>query len=140
MLSTFWGSLVEGTKYTNSELSFFQNSALLEGSGDTKADEKYAFIGLIKKEFKDTNYLKNEWFKKDIDILRHFGAERIFLYELKGFLSLYGWEGIIKLGLHNQQHKSWKFQYNNFRSIIFLFFYCSLIVLDILICFELDLS
>ncbi len=140
MMNTFWGSVIEGTKFTNSELNFYQNVELSLKSSETKADNYFVFIGVVNKEFEETSYIKKEWYKKDIDILRHFKAEKVFLYELKGFLRVYGWEGIKELGLHVREKESWTFKYNNYKSIIFLFFYCMLIIADLFVFFERDLT
>ena len=139
-MSLFLGAVIEGTKFTNSELSFYQNVALLQNDGDTCANERYIFVGNFKKEFEDTKYIKEKMYKKDLDICRHFGAERVFLYELKGFVSHYGWEGIEELGLHIKQKDKWDLKYNNSKSIVFFMLYCGLILIDIFAFFERDLQ
>jgi len=139
-LTTFFGAIIEGTKYTNSELSFYQNVAIEQCDGDTIANEQYIFIGNFKKEFEDTRYIKEKWYKKDLDICRHFNEKKVFFYDFKGFLSHYGLEGIIELGYHNQQHDKWYMTYNNSKSIVFFLFYCGLIFIDVFSFLERDLT
>ena len=91
---------------------------------------------LFKKEFKDTKYIKKSLYKEDLDICRHFGAERVFFYDLKGFLGHYGWEGIEELGLYNLQKDKWYLEYNNSKSIIFVLLYCGIIFIDMFVFFE----
>ncbi|MFX0070957.1 MAG: hypothetical protein ACFFAO_07700, partial [Candidatus Hermodarchaeota archaeon] len=55
-LPIFYGAIIEGTKFTISELSFFQNVALEENSKDNLAKERYIFVGNFKREFKNTKY------------------------------------------------------------------------------------
>ena len=135
-LSLLFGAVIEGTKFTNSELNFYQNVALLQNGGDSNANERYVFVGNFKKEFEDTRYIKKNLYKEDLDICRHFGAERVFFYDLKGFLGHYGWEGIEELGLYNLQKDKWYLEYNNSKSIIFVLLYCGIIFIDMFVFFE----
>ena len=139
-LSILFGSMVEGTKITNSELNFYQNVALEQSPGDTKAKHQYIFIGNFDRDFKETEYIKEKKYKKDLDICRHFNEKKVFFYYLKGFVRNYGWEGIEELGRHNQQKDKWYLIYKNNNSITFFLFYCGLIFIDIFVFFEKDLT
>ncbi len=138
-VSIFYGAVIEGTKFTTSELSFYQNVALEENSEDGLAKEHYIFIGNFKKEFKDTKYIKEKQYFKDLDICRHFRHEKVFFYDLKGYLSHYGWEGIEKLGIYTQQRSKSYLEYSTYKSMTFLSFYIGLIIIDIFISLEKDL-
>lgn len=139
-LSTMFGAVIEGTKFTNSELNFYQNVALVQNDDDSKADKRYVFVGNFKKEFEETQYIQKKMYKRDLDVCRHFGAEKVFFYDIKGFLGQYGWEGIEELGKYNQQKDKWYLEYNNSKSTLFLLFYCGLIIIDRFAFFEKDIS
>jgi hypothetical protein len=138
-VSIFYGALIEGTKFTTSELSFYQNVALEENSKESFIKEHYIFIGNFKKEFEDTKYIKDKQFLMDFDICRHFKNEKVFFYDLKGFLSHYGWEGIEELGKYAQEKGISYLEYSTYKSVTFMTFYCGLIIIDILISLEKDL-
>ncbi|TFG28405.1 MAG: hypothetical protein EU532_05385 [Promethearchaeota archaeon] len=138
-LSILFGTMAEGTKVTNSELNFYQNVALEQTPGDTEAKNQYIFIGSFDREFKDTQYIKEKLYKKDLDICRHFKEKKVFFYDLKGFISHYGWEGLEELGRHNQKKDVWYLRFYHFHSITFLLFYCGLIFIDLIVFFENDL-
>ncbi|HEY0089971.1 MAG TPA: hypothetical protein VGB37_14065, partial [Candidatus Lokiarchaeia archaeon] len=139
-LSTMFGAVIEGSTFTNSELNFYQNVALVKNDDDSNANKRYVFVGNFKKEFEDTQYIQKKMYKNDLDVCRHFGAEKVFFYDLKGFLSHYGWEGIEELGKYNQQKEKWYLEYNNSKSISFVLFYCGLIIIDMFVFFEKDVS
>ncbi|TFG04907.1 MAG: hypothetical protein EU539_10020 [Promethearchaeota archaeon] len=139
-LPIFHGAVIEGTKFTTSELSFFQNVALEEDSEDDLARQHYIFMGNFKREFKDTSYIKDEQYFMDFDICRHFKNERVYFYDLKGFLSHYGWEGIEELGKHAQQKDRSYLEYSTYKSLTFLGFYCGLIIFDLFVSLENNLS
>jgi len=135
------GAVIEGTKFTTSELCFYQNVALEENSEQTNLiKERYIFIGNFKREFKDTKYIKDKQFFKDFDICRHFKNDKVFFYDLKGFLSHYGWEGVKELGEYAQQKEKSYLEYTTYKSLTFLMFYCGLIVIDIFAFLERDLT
>ena len=139
-LSLCFGAVTEGTKFTTSELSFYQNVALEENSEDILAKEHYIFIGNFKREFKDTEYIKGKYYFKDLDICRHFKNDKVFIYDLKGFLSHYGWEGVKELGEYAQQKDKSYLDYTTYKSLTFLAFYCGLIIIDIIASLEEDLT
>ena len=64
----------------------------------------------------------------------------MFFYDLKGFLSHYGWEGIKELGIHAQQKDKSYLEYTTYKSVTFLTFYCGLLVIDIIASLENDLT
>lgn len=138
-ISIYYDAVIEGTKFTTSELSFYQNVAFEENFEDDLAKEHYIFIGNFKREFKDTTYIKDKQFYKDLDICRHFKHEKVFFYDLKGFLFHYGWEGIERLGMHIQQKDKSYLKYSTYKSVTFLSFYCGLIIIDLLVSLERDL-
>ena len=139
-VSIFYDALIEGTKFTTSELSFYQNIALEENSDDDLAKDHYIFIGNFKKEFEDTKYIKENQYFKDFDICRHFKNDKVFFYDLKGFLSHYGWEGVEELGKYAKQNKKSYLEYSTYHSLAFLTFFCGLIIVDIFISIEMDLA
>jgi hypothetical protein len=138
--SIFYDAVIEGTKFTTSELSFYQNVAFEENSEDDLAKEHYIFIGNFKREFKDTTYIKDKQFFMDLDICRHFKNEKVFFYDLKGFLSHYDWEGIEELGKHILKKDKSYLEYSTFKSVTFLTFYCGLITIDIVASLEKNLT
>ena len=101
---------------------------------------KQPLFSAFKREFKDTTYIKDKQFFKDLDICRHFKNEKVFFYDLKGFLSHYGWEGIEKLGKYIQQKEKSYLEYSTYKSNTFLTFYCGLIIIDLLVSLERDLT
>ncbi|MBD3343022.1 MAG: hypothetical protein GF353_28250 [Candidatus Lokiarchaeota archaeon] len=139
-LAVFYGAIVEGTKFTTSLLSFYQNIALEQESRTGHTNNRYIFIGNFKREFKHTTYIKEKQFYDDLDICRHFNLDKVFLYDLKGFISRYGWEEINKIGEHIQKKENWTLEYMRYKSLTFLAFYCGLILIDILAPLERDLS
>ncbi len=58
----------------------------------------------------------------------------------KGYLSHYGWEGIEELGIYAQQRRKSYLEYSTYKSMTFLSFYIGLIIIDIFISFESDLT
>ena len=110
-----------------------------ENSNDDLAKEHYIFVGNFKREYKRTTYITENQFYKDLDICRHFGNDKVFFYDLKGFLYHYGWEGVEQLGQYNQNEKVSYVEYKNYKSITFLTFYCGLILIDMFASLENDL-
>ncbi len=137
-LSIFYGASVQGTMFTTSELSFYQNVALEENSHNL-AKEHYIFVGNFKRDFAKTDYIKDKEYFMDLDICRHYGNEKVFFYELSGFLYHYGWEGVWELGQHAKQKEPRELTYSTYKSLTFLSFYCLLIIGDLFISLENDL-
>lgn len=135
----FYGANIEGTRFTISSLSFYQLVSLEQNSGHSINNNQYIFIGNFGKDFKDTKYIGKKEYLIDFDICRHFGKEKIFLYDLQGFLYHYGWEGVKELGRHNQQKNKIYLNYDNYQSFAFLMLYFCLIFVDIFAFFERDL-
>ena len=139
-LSLGFGAVIEGSKFTTSELSFYQNVAMEENSKQANLiKEHYIFIGNFKREFRDTKYIKDKQYFKDFDICRHFKNDKVFFYDLKGFVSHYGWEGVKELGEHARKKKMSYLEYTTYKSLTFLMFYCGLIIVDIIAFLERDL-
>ncbi len=101
--------------------------------------EHYIFVGNFKREFADTNYIKDKENFMDLDIYRHFGNEKVFFYDLSGFLYHYGWEGVEELGQHAKQKEPRELTYATYKSLAFLSFYCALIIVDLFVSLETDL-
>ena len=139
-MEVFLGAIVEGTKFTTSELSFYQNVEFEENSRDDLAKEHYIFIGDFSYDFKDTDYIQNKEYLMDLDICRHFKNEKIFFYNLYGFIYHYGWSEIDALGQYIQQRTTRYLTYSTYKSLTFLAFYCGLIIFDIFASLEADLT
>ncbi len=139
-LSIFYGASVQGTMFTTSELSFYQNVALEENSNDNYAKEHYIFVGNFKRIFAETNYIEEKEYFVDLDICRHYGNEKVFFYDLSGFLYHYGWEGVWELGQYAKQKEPRELTYATYKSLTFLSFYCALIFIDLFVSLEYDLT
>ena len=48
---------------------------------DVPKDKRYIFIGTFHKEFKDTDYIDKGGYLNDIDILRHFDLDKVFIFD-----------------------------------------------------------
>ena len=65
-------------------------------------DSRYIFIGNFARKFKDTSYIQDKEYKKDLDICRQFGAKKVFFYEWRSFKSTYGEDELKNLIEHNE--------------------------------------
>lgn len=137
---TFYGAEIEGTTLTISRLFFYQNIGLEQDTGGSSSSEHYIFVGDFAINFKNARYIKEKEYLADFDICRHFNKDKVFFYDLSGFLYHYGWEGIEELGRHAQQKNEWYLKYNNYESMTFLTCYCGLIYIDMLAFLERDLT
>jgi hypothetical protein len=79
--------------------------------------------------------MKDKEYLNDLDICRHFGTEKVFLYNYKNFIDNYGVNELINLGKHNQQKKSWKLEYRGTELQFNIMFYLALAFLDRLLYF-----
>lgn len=70
-------------------------------------EDKYIFIGTFDKKFKDTTYIANKEYKKDLDICRHFGVKKVFFYDWKGFKGRYGSDELKDLKNHLKRRTGW---------------------------------
>jgi len=140
-MELFYDGIIEGTKFTTSELSFYQNVAFEMNSDDDLAKDHYIFIGDFDYRYKNIKYIEEKEYLMDLDICRHFGNEKVFFYHLTGFLAHYdGWNEIILLGQHVRQKSTRSLEYSIYKSLTFLILYCGLIILDIFASFENDLT
>ncbi|MFX1393950.1 MAG: hypothetical protein ACFFAH_10285 [Promethearchaeota archaeon] len=101
-----------------------------EKSGHIRADNHYVFIGTLKKIFNDTDYMEDKEYLDDLDICRHFGKEKVFLYNYENFISNYGKAELINLGKHNQQRDSWELEHLAVEVQVNIVFYLALAFLD----------
>ncbi len=106
------------------------------GNGDIKGGTHYIFIGTMKKIFNDTDYMEDKEYLDDLDICRHFGDEKVFLYNYKNFIANYGQGELINLGKHNQEKESWELEHLAAEVQINILFYLALAFLDRLLFFE----
>jgi hypothetical protein len=71
-------------------------------------DHRYIFIGNFASKFKDTSYIKDKEYKKDLDICRHFSSSKVFLYKWKTFRKSYDNDELADLIRHNNDlHDEW---------------------------------
>ncbi|GAG84019.1 unnamed protein product, partial [marine sediment metagenome] len=104
--------------------------------GDFKANNHYIFVGTLKKIFNDTDYMEDKEYLDDIDICRHFGKEKVFLYNYENFIKNYGIMELINLGKHIQQDDSWELKYLAVEVQVNVIFYLALAFLDRIIFLE----
>ncbi|MFX0138789.1 MAG: hypothetical protein ACFFDN_34430, partial [Candidatus Hodarchaeota archaeon] len=90
----------------------------------------------LKKIFNDTDYMEDKEYLDDLDICRHFGKEKVFLYNYDNFIANYGKGELINLGRHNQQRDSWELEHLAVEVQINVIFYLALVFLDRLLYFE----
>ncbi len=85
---------------------FYQEVAYEVYSSDVGVRQKnrYIFIGVFTKKFKDTSYMQNDEWKKDLDICRHFGVSKVFFYEWNGFDRYLSLTSLIR---HNSRSQRW---------------------------------
>jgi len=126
---TFYGAEIEGTMFTISRLFFYQNIGLEQDTGGASSSEYYIFVGDFAKDFKNARYIKEKEYLADFDICRHFNKDKVFFYDLSGFLYR-----------HAQQKNEWYLEYNNYESMTFFTCYCGLIYIDTFAFLERDLS
>ncbi len=109
---------------------YFRVGMCKEKSGSIRAANHYIFIGTLKKLFNDTDYMENKEYLDDLDICRHFGKEKVFLYDFQNFINNYGKAELINLGKHNQQKDSWELEYLAVEVQVNILFYLALAFLD----------
>ena len=85
---------------------FYQEVAYEVYSSDVGVRQKnrYIFIGVFTKKFKDTSYMQNDEWKKDLDICRHFGVSKVFFYEYSGFKRYHSLTALVR---HNSRSQRW---------------------------------
>jgi len=125
-----------GEKNVLSAYNFYFRVGMCQNNREEiKAANHYVFIGTLKSIFNDTDYMKYKEYLNDLDICRHFGTEKVFLYNYKNFIDNYGVNELINLGKHNQQKKSWKLEYRGTELQFNIMFYLALAFLDRLLYF-----
>jgi hypothetical protein len=114
-----------------SAYNFYHRVGLTEKEcGDFRANNHYVFVGTLKKIFNDTDYMEDKEYLDDIDICRHFGKEKVFLYNYENFIANYGEGELINLGKHNEQKDSWELEHLAGEVQINVIFYLALVFLD----------
>lgn len=65
-------------------------------------DHRYIFIGVFSSEFKETSYIQEKEWKRDLDVCRNFGSKKVFFYYWSGFIKYYDLKDLI----YYKEHKS----------------------------------
>jgi hypothetical protein len=93
-----------------------------------KQKNRYIFIGTFTRKFRKTSYMQNkDEYKKDLDICRHFGCSKIFLYEWSGFKRFNSLNSLIR---HNNHRQKWILIIPQYMVTRELFVAISIIVVD----------
>lgn len=120
-----------------SAYNFYHRVGMTEKEcGDFHANNHYIFVGTLKKVFNDTDYMEDKEYLDDIDICRHFGKGKVFLYNYENFIANYGILELINLGKHIQQDDSWELEHLAAEVQINIIFYLALAFLDRLLFLE----
>jgi len=88
---------------------------------------RYIFIGTFNKKFKETSYIQNDEWKKDLDVCRHFGVDKVFFYDYSKFKRFYSLDSLIR---HNESRQKWLLIIPNYMITRELFVSLSVIILD----------
>ncbi|MHA1343045.1 MAG: hypothetical protein ACTSQG_03610, partial [Promethearchaeota archaeon] len=112
VLTDIFGLIYDTEENVMSAYSFYHQVGIEQTKGQINAENQYIFIGTLKEEFNETEYIKNKEYLDDLDICRHFGEKKVFLYNYKNFLNNYGEEELERLGEHNEKYKTWVLDYN----------------------------
>lgn len=68
-------------------------------------EDRYIFLGTFKLKFKDTDYIKDKEYQQDLDICRHFGVKKVWMYEWRTWKHHYSLDDLID---HNEDlHEKW---------------------------------
>ncbi|GAG53029.1 unnamed protein product, partial [marine sediment metagenome] len=88
---------------------FFQEVAYETYSSEVgvKYGKRYIFIGNFDEEFKYTTYIQDKEYRKDLDICRHFGVKKVWLYSYREFKRTYGSDELRKLIKYNEDRQTW---------------------------------
>ena len=88
---------------------FYQEVAYETYSSEVgvKFGKRYIFIGNFDNEFKKTTYIQDKEYRKDLDICRHFGIKKVFLYEWRTFKRSFGSDELRKLVKFNEERQTW---------------------------------
>lgn len=88
--------------------TFYYEVGMEINSNELGIEDRYIFIGNFHRKFRETSYIKNKEYKKDLDICRHFSIKKVFFYEWRSFKSTYGEDEIEDLAKHNEDlHEEW---------------------------------
>ena len=80
--------------------------------------------------------MEDKEYLDDLDICRHFGKEKVFLYNYKNFIKNYGEVELLNLGKHNRQEDSWELEYLAAEVQINVIFYLAIAFLDRILLLE----
>ncbi len=132
LLLNIYGATQTETAFVYSRYYFYLFTGIEQTPGDinVKPENQYIFLGNYKAEFEETTYIEDKEFMYDLDICRHFGEEKVFLYNFEGFMYSFGEEGIEELIEHNNQFESWELEYYGYQTQSNLLFLFALVVLD----------
>ena len=68
-------------------------------------EDRYIFLGTFKLKFKDTSYIKDKEYQKDLDICRNFGIKQVWFYDWRTWKHHYSLDDLID---HNEDlHEKW---------------------------------
>lgn len=70
-------------------------------------DSRYIFSGTFYSKFRHTTYIEEKGYLDDIDICRHFGMDKVFLFYYSGFIARYSEDELENLVDHLNQEESW---------------------------------
>ncbi len=142
VVSNFMENILGGIVETKEEYvlpayNFYKRVGICDKEcGEIKAGDHYIFIGTLKKEFKDTDYVKDKEYLDDLDICRHFRKEKVFIFNYENFIENYGEKELTDLGEHNQKKKSWKLEYIEAETQATILFYLFMVFIDRIIFLE----
>jgi len=96
-------------KYLMPTSSFFYKVAYEISSSevDIPKNHRYVFIGVFSKKFEGTSYIENRDYRKDLDICRHFGINKIYFYDFSGFKFQYGSSELKEVVSHISEKTQW---------------------------------
>jgi len=91
-------------------------------------DNRYMFIGDLSWETRNQPYIADKGYKLDIDVCRHLGVDRIYIYKWRYFRYFYGGNAAAtdELVAHLNQHETWEmsmFGYAFYRKLAELMLY-----------------
>jgi len=88
---------------------FFSDVGYAVKSSDVNVPEnkRYIFIGVFHRKFRDTTYIKEKQYKKDLSICQHFGVEKVFIYQWSSFKSRYGVGELKELRVYRDTKNKW---------------------------------
>lgn len=140
LLLNAYGATKTADKIVYSRYYFYYYVGFAKTAQDLKADNKYIFLGNYIEEFELTTYIKDKEFLYDLDVCRHFGEEKVFLYDYGGFTYHYGEDGINMIIEHNNQHESWDLEYQSYETVAHTFVLIGTVIVDKLLFLELTSS